>query len=201
MLLRVYVILRVYPLRVYVPCAHTPHMYVLYVYVTSFVCRFVRRSLCMYVPPCVCISVFKSHSAYELPVYVPSVLRAHVLSCVCRPSVCPSVCMSPPFVCSPCAHSVRMSSHVYPSVCMSLCVDVPTVYISHQCVCPLHVYVPSVCIPCAPHVYVVSYVCHFVCRSLRLFVSSCVVREMPGGEAESAWEMSQAMDASHTTVM
>lgn len=26
-------------------------------------------------------------------------------------------------------------------------------------------------------------------------------REMPEGEAESAWEMSQAMDASHTTVM
>lgn len=34
MMLRVYVTLRLCPLRVYVPCAHTPHMYVLHMYVS-----------------------------------------------------------------------------------------------------------------------------------------------------------------------
>ncbi len=80
------------------------------------------RSLCMYVPPCVCISVFKSHSAYELRVYVPSVLRAHVLSFLRRPSVCRSVCMF-----SLCAFRAHVLMCIPPCVC-------PSVWMSPPCI-------------------------------------------------------------------
>ena len=76
MLLRVYVTLYACSFRMYISCAHTPHMYVRHVYVDSFDCRFVF----IYVsPPCVSFPVYVSLCVYDpselcpLLVYVPSV--------------------------------------------------------------------------------------------------------------------------------
>lgn len=161
MLLRVYVTLRVYPLRVYVPCAHTPHMYVLYVYVTSFVCRFVCMSLRVYV--CLCLS----HAVRMSSVCMSPLCSVRTSShfCVVHLYVAPCVCPLHLYVLPvriPCA-----CPHVYPSVCMS-----------PPCIYPLNVCVPFMCMspPCAFRAHIPSCVCHFVCRSLRLFVASCVVQ-------------------------
>ncbi len=103
----------------------------------------------------------------SLRVYVRSIC----MFSLCAFRVCPSVCMFPPYVlCSlhvyvPCAHSERMSSHVYVT----------------PWGCSLCVYIPSVCILCAyllmcmsSRICAASYVGRFLSRSFHVYVASCV---------------------------
>ena len=130
----------------------------LYLSVASCVSRFI----CMYVHTSACMSfrVYISRCIRPFPAYVP--YHTYTLS-VRIP------CMSPPCVCPLCAHSVRMSSHVY----------VVHVYVP-PFVCPPHVYILSVRIPCmsplcAFRAHVLSYLCPSVCMNLRADVLSVYI--------------------------
>ncbi len=106
--------------------------------------------------------IFMPPRVYILPCWYPMVCMT--LPCVCSLHVyILSVripCMSPPCVCPICAHSVRMSSHIY--VPADLRADVLSVYISSPCLRPLRVH----SVHTSPHMYIVSYICRFVSRSL-----------------------------------
>ena len=93
--------------------------------------------------------------------------------------------MSPPCVCPLCAHSVRMSSHIY--VPADLRADVLSVNISSPCLRPLRVH----SVHTSPHMYIVSYVSPYVwpfrlCGPLRVYhvcpplvflVCTCIISE------------------------
>ena len=96
-------------------CMTLPCVCLLRAYVPSMckspLCAFLAHILSCVCRPCVC----------PLHVYVPSMCMSH--PCVC-PTLCACplrcmsfMCMSPPCVCPLCAHSVRMSSHVYVPPC------------------------------------------------------------------------------------
>lgn len=73
-------------------------------------------SLRVYVTPRVCLFMYMSLRVYILPCICACLLHVHVSSCVCSPSICPSVCVS---VSCACIFRVREPSFVCPSVCIT----------------------------------------------------------------------------------